>query len=169
MSDDDYRAYNHGYSLDDVCARLDDIEAAVRANHTDLSGILWLIAVWLVLFSWLPDLWHSKLRYSMWYGIGYDQVTLDKKPPDCNFFHAPMGDKDCHYNTQVSVIKVDNSNAWGGQSISYDNGNTWTHTAKNQYGMPIVSHDGGTTWSTDFVPPFTKPGVVVTWEKKDDD
>jgi hypothetical protein len=166
---DDYDSEDHGYSLDDVCNRLDDVEAAVRANHTDLSGLVWLSLIWFAVVTWLPGLWHNKLRYSLWYSVDYAQVTVEKKPKDCNFFHAPMGDKDCDYDPHVSVIKVDNSNMWGGQSISYDNGETWTHTAKGKDGSRIVSNDGGKTWSTDFVPPFTKPGVVVTWEKKDDD
>jgi hypothetical protein len=166
---DDYEPDRRGYSLKDICYRLDNIEAAVEANHTDLSGVVWVALIWLALFAWLPDMWHSKLRYSMWYGVDYDQVTIEKKPADCNFFHAPLGDKDCHYDPQVNVVKVDNSNAWGGQSISYDDGKTWIHTAKSQNGDRIVSNDGGKTWSTAFVPSFTKPGVVVTWGKKDED
>jgi hypothetical protein len=29
----------------------------------------------------------------------YDQV--DHRPTDCDFFHAPMGHKDCHYEREV--------------------------------------------------------------------
>ena len=61
------------------------------------------------------------------------------------------------------------TNQWGGQSISYDEGKTWTQTAKNQNGDPIVSNDGGKTWSTEYVPSSTQPQVIVSWEKKDDD
>jgi hypothetical protein len=165
---DDYDPDDHGYSLEDICDRLDNIEAAVRANRHDLSGVVWIVLVWLALFTWLPDMWNNKLRYSLWYEVDYAQVTIEKKPADCNFFHAPMGGKGCHYDRQVNVVKV-SSNVWGGQSISYDNGNTWQQTSKNRNGDPIVSNDAGTTWTTDFVPPFTKPGVFVSWEKKDDD
>jgi hypothetical protein len=68
----------------------------------------------------------------------------------------------------VSTVRV-GTNQWGGQIISYDEGQTWSQTAKNQNGDPIVSNDGGNSWSTEFVPPFTMPEVVVSWEKKDGD
>jgi hypothetical protein len=156
-----------GYGLEDVCDRLDNVEAAVKANRHDLGRIGLVIFVWLALAGF-ADMWNSKLRYSWWYNVGYDQVTMNNKPTDCNFFHAPLGGKDCHYDRQVSIVKVD-SNVWGRQSISCDNGNTWTQTTKNKDGDPIVPNDGGKSWSIEFVPPFTKPGVVVGWEKKDDD
>jgi hypothetical protein len=168
---DDYDPDAQGYSLEDVCERLDSIEAAVEANHakhTDLSGLVWGVLIWIAVVTWLPDLWNSKLRYAWWYGVNADQVTIEKKPADCNFFRAPLGGKGCNYNRQVNRVKV-GSNVWGGQSISYDGGDTWTQTAKNKDGDPIVSNDGGKTWSTEFVPPFTKPEVTVSWEKKDDD
>jgi hypothetical protein len=165
MSDDN----DPVYSLDDVCEKLDKIEAALKDNHSDHGWVGLLIFGWLVIFVWLPDMWWIKTRISLWYSVAYDQVTIEKQPKDCNFFHAPLGGKDCHYDPHVSIVKVDNSNLWGGQSISYDNGENWIHKSKSQNGDAIVSTDGGKSWSPDFVPPFTKPGVVVTWEKKDDD
>src|SRR5690349_16872344 len=115
-----------------------------------LAAFAWLVVAGLV------DSWHSKTRYAWWYGT--EKVTIEKKPTDCDFFRSPMGDKGCHYNRQINIVKVDNANAWSGQSISYDNGESWIHTAKNSYGMPIVSRDGGKTWSTDSVPK-TEPQV----------
>jgi hypothetical protein len=168
MSDDYDPDAHGGYSFEDVCERLDNIEAAVEANHTDLSGVVWLVLIWIAVFAWLPDMWNSKIRLSMWYGVDADQITVEKEPHDCNFFHAPMGGKGCHYDKQVRMIRV-GTNQWGGRAISYDDGKTWTHTAKNQLGEPIVSHDNGLTWSTGFIPTLTKPEVVVSWEKKDDD
>jgi hypothetical protein len=166
---DDYDPDDHGgYSFEDVCERLDNIEEAVKSSH---QGLSW---VWLVVVAWLAvigfaDLWNSKIRYALWYSVPTDKVTIEKKPSDCNFFRSPMGDKACHYARQVNIVLVNNANTWGGQSISYDNGETWIRTGKNSYGTPIVSRDGGTTWSTDSVPAHTDPGVVVSWEKKDDD
>jgi hypothetical protein len=164
---DDYD--DNSSSLDDVCDRLDSIEAAVRDNHHQEFSWVGLVLVGWLAFAGIADMWNSKLRYSLWYSVPYDQVTVQKKPTDCNFLHAPLGEKDCRYDSQVSIVKVDNSNAWGGQSISYDNGENWVHTAKNEYGVPIVSRDGGKTWSTDSVPPRTTPQVIVGWEKKDDE
>jgi hypothetical protein len=39
---DDYDPDDHGYSFEDVCDRLDNIEAAVRANHQQFGGWGWL-------------------------------------------------------------------------------------------------------------------------------
>jgi hypothetical protein len=165
---DDYDPDDHGYSFEDVCDRLDNIEAAVRANHQEF-GWVGLVIVGCLAFAGIADMWNSKLRYSSWYNVGYDQVTIQKKPTDCNFFRAPMGEKGCHYDRQVTIVKVDNSNVWGGQSISYDSGENWIHTAKNEYGMPIVSRDGGKTWSTDSVPAHAEPQVIISWDRVDED
>src|SRR5437899_2068914 len=109
---DDYDPDEHGYGLEDVCDRLDSIEAAVKANHWDFRWVGWAALIWLALLVWIPDMWHSKTRYAWWYGVNTAQVTIEKKPKDCNFFHAPLGDKDCHYDIQVSTIRT-NKNAYG--------------------------------------------------------
>jgi hypothetical protein len=166
---DDYDPDGHVYDLEDVCTRLDSIEAAVTANHPGI-WIGWGLAVGFAIFVWISQMWFSKTRISWWYGVSTDQVTIEKKPPDCDFFHAPLGDKSCHYDSQMSTVQVGvGTNLWGGQSISYDEGNTWIRTARNANGDPIVSNDDGKSWSLNSVPPFTKPQVIVSWEKKDDD
>jgi hypothetical protein len=148
---DDYDPGDHGYSLDDVCDRLDNIEAAVKANHWDLRWVGFVIFVWFALVGF-ADMWTSKLRYSMWYSVDYDQVTIQKKPTDCNFFTAPMGEKDCRYYRQVSTIQVKTENS-----------------NPARYPVNYVSFDEGKTWTVDDATPPTKPQVIVSWEKKDDD
>ncbi len=165
---DDYDPEDHGYSLDDVCDRLDHIEEAVKANHWDFRWVGWAALIWLALLVWIPDMWYSKTRYAWWYGVRTDQVTIEKKPTDCNFFRSPMGDKGCHYDRRINIVKAD-PNQWGGQSISNDSGNTWMQTAKNEYGIPLVSHDNGKTWSTDSVPAHTEPQVIIGWDRVDED
>jgi hypothetical protein len=96
---------NHGYNLEDICDRLDNIEAAVKASHQEFYWVGLVILGWLALAG-LADMWNSKLRYAWWYNVGYDQVTIQKKPTDCNFFHAPLGDKDCHYESHVGGVQV---------------------------------------------------------------
>jgi hypothetical protein len=145
---DDYDPDDHSYSLEDVCDRLDNIETAVTANHSDLSWVGFVIVGWLVIFVWLPDMWNSRLRYSWWYNVGYDQVTIQKKPTDCNFFHAPMGSKDCHYDRMVSTIQVKTENS-----------------DPARYPVNYVSFDGGKTWIVDDATPPTKPQVIVSWER----
>jgi hypothetical protein len=143
---DDYDP-DDSYSLADVCEKLENIEAAVTANHRDTSWIGWALLIWLAIFVWLPDMWFSKTRFSWWYGVGTDQVTIEKKPADCNFFHAPLGGKGCRYDSQVTAtqVKADNSNPAG--AVNY------------------VSFDSGKTWTVDDAVPPTKPQVVISWER----
>jgi hypothetical protein len=147
----DYDSDDRGYSLEDVCDRLDNLEVAVRANHWDTSWIGWGLVIWLTIFVWVPDMWLSKTRISWWYNVSTDQVTIEKKPGDCNFFHAPLGGKGCHYDTHVSSIQVktDNSNP-------------------ARYAVKYVSFDNGKTWTVDDAVPPAKPQVIVSWERAED-
>jgi hypothetical protein len=147
----DYDPGDHGYSLEDVCDRLDKIEEAVKANRRELSWVGLVIFGWLVLAGF-SDMWNSKARYSLWYSVGYDQVTVQKKPTDCNFFHAPIGDKDCHYDRQVSTIRVKTENS-----------------DPARFAINYVSYDDGNTWIVDDANPPTQPQVIVSWEKADDE
>jgi hypothetical protein len=49
--------------------------------------------------------WVNKIRYSVWYSTDSDEIKQfqEKAPSDCDFFKAPMGDKDCHYEKKVEV------------------------------------------------------------------
>lgn len=155
------------YDLDDVCDRLDSIEAAITKNAPwpDTSTWVGVLIAW-ALIAGFPDMWHSKLRYSIQYGADYSQVTKEDKPHDCDWMKAPLGAKFCSYDIQVSTVQV-KPNRWGGQSISYDEGKTWSQTAKSVEGYPIVSNDDGKTWTTagEYARSETKPQVNVSWEK----
>jgi hypothetical protein len=145
---DDYDPDDHSYGLEDVCERLDNIEAAVTANHRDTSWIGWGFLIWLAVVVWLPDMWFSKTRFSWWYGVSNDQVTIEKKPADCNFFHAPLGGKGCHCDPQVTAIKVKTDKS-----------------DPARYPVNYVSFDDGKTWTVDNAVPPTKPQVVISWER----
>ena len=148
VSDD----YEPAYNLDDVCDRLDSIERAIKDNN---SGFGWLAIVIIVrlVISGSQALWHSKMRYSWWCGVPYDQVTVEKKPTDCTFnYHAPMGEKDCHYDDpQVSAVRV--------KSVYLD----FQRGSVNE-----VSFDEGKTWTVDDANPPTKPLLLVSWERLED-
>ena len=146
----DYDPDDHGYSLEDVCDRLENIEAAVAANRRDLGWVVLVIFGWLALAGF-ADMWNSKIRYSWWYNVGYDQVTIQKKPTECDFFDAPIGNKDCHYDRRVSTIRVKAENS-----------------APAQYPVKYVSFDDGKTWTPDDATPPTNPQVVVSWERVED-
>lgn len=153
MSDD----YEPVYSLDDVCDkldnvcdRLDSIEKTLKANHSDLSWVVIVIIAWLALVGW-DDLWHSKLRYAWSYNVTSEQVNIEKKPTDCNFFRAPMGGKGCHYDRQVNTVRV--------KTVYLD----FQRGSVNH-----VSFDEGKTWTVDDANPPTKPLVAVSWVKVED-
>lgn len=66
---------------------------------------VWGIAGWLLIIvtvgfavylsSYLtPD----SAFYAWRYDLNVRDIHLDKQPTDCEWFHAPLGDKDCHYS-----------------------------------------------------------------------
>ena len=48
--------------------------------------------------------WTDKAWYSFRYNAGLKNVTVDKRPLDCDFFHAPLGDKGCRYKKQTNIF-----------------------------------------------------------------
>ena len=92
--------------------------------------------------------WHSKVRYGMQYGVAYDKVSKDNKPRDCDFFAAPIGKKNCHYDAVVQKKSV--------------------RTGVNPSGYPMVSYDDGKTWYPNNGDPPVKAepaSLNVTWQK----
>jgi len=158
--------------LDDVCQKLDDVEHAINNQSRQWRSwgdwIFWALMGWFLVPPLFSGMWHSKFRYTVQYGVRYDQISIEKEPHDCDFFHAPIGGKGCHYEIAVTASLV-KSNQWGGQDISYDDGKTWMRKAKNGNGDPIVSFDDGKTWtvSSDTSGKST-PVVSVYWVKETD-
>lgn len=79
----------------------------------DGSFLLFLIAfglpvglILLVLYgiysvaSWEDNGGPSRLRYSLQYGVPY--ASVPKKPHDCEWGTAPIGEKHCSYEIEVS-------------------------------------------------------------------
>lgn len=91
----------------------------------------------------VPDLFYC---YSIQYGVPDSSVTILKKPHTCDFLSAPIGEKGCHYEPDVTAVR----------------------TGTDRVGKAIVSFDDGVTWVDDCVPP-TKTNVRVTWKKVDED
>jgi len=90
----------------------------------------------------------------MFDGVDSDKVMIEKRPHDCDFLAAPIGEKYCHYERVVSFVR-------------------W----KIDRGRPLVSYDDGQTWA-EFTPD-ANAGVVpaistikevhISWQRKDDD
>jgi hypothetical protein len=42
--------------------------------------------------------------YAFEYGVPTDKVNIAPQPTDCDFWHAPVGFKDCHYERWVKAV-----------------------------------------------------------------
>jgi hypothetical protein len=117
------------------------------AGDTGALGLLifWgLVAFGIWFFVWGRD---TSLRYQIQYSASSENVTVEKKPTDCEFLHAPMGNKDCHYEKAVGVV---------------------TYAPDTQTGRPIVSYDDGKHWAWNDGGPLTGARVYVSWRKETD-
>jgi hypothetical protein len=140
------------------------------SKPTEPHGWLLYAGLLFAITAWVPDMWHSKTRFVLQYSLDtYDQVTVGKKPHDCDWFKAPLGDKECEYNREIYVQEV-RSNGWGGQSISRDGWKTQIDTAMSTTGEHIYSSDKGKTWTPDssYSGP-KKLSVDIYWTKKEED
>ena len=59
-------------------------------------------AVWWM----LPDNWQIKwqIKYAWEYSVDSDHVVIERKPHNCDWDSAPLGNKHCHYEAVVSTL-----------------------------------------------------------------
>jgi hypothetical protein len=63
------------------------------------AAIIWML---------LPDSVTQPVRYAAEYSVDQSHVFIEKKPTDCDWGHAPIGSKDCHYDKVVAPSKGSN-------------------------------------------------------------
>jgi|HubBroStandDraft_6_1064221.scaffolds.fasta_scaffold84292_6 hypothetical protein len=119
------------------------MKGAANVLATIILG--WLF--YLALAGITSDMWYSKFRYSWQYGVEFSQITQNPRPRDCNFFAAPMGDKACHYDRQVSTVLTGIDSATGRRIVIYSN-------------------DGSREWNDGNNP--VKSSVSIWWQKVDE-
>ncbi len=121
---DDMRAANVVDAVERVEHAVGRLEYAIKDKWSNLTGLVWVL---LVILLWdVPGyMWHSKLRYELEYSLNADQVIAGKRPHDCAFLAAPLGEKYCHYDREVSTLRRGTSTT-GNRLVSYDEGKTWT-------------------------------------------
>ncbi len=47
--------------------------------------------------------WFGPSVYSIKYALSADKIYVDPKPPECDFWHPPVGNKKCHYQRVVTA------------------------------------------------------------------
>jgi hypothetical protein len=140
--------------LDDVVDAVNELEGTVRelkhAVQTRPSfahaavAMVCAVLLWVVVGSWIRDLWNSKFFLSLRYNFPTSQITIEEKPHDCDFLQVPLGGKGCSYVRDIEEVR----------------------TGTNSSGEHLVTYDGGKTWTHIDDPNQIKTGVFVVWTKR---
>jgi hypothetical protein len=92
--------------LESAHSTLKEILATLR-SRSEASGFLLILFFIFLLENWSgsgPDRWTDKVWYSIRYDAGFANITVEKRPLDCDFMHAPFGGKGCQYEKRASVF-----------------------------------------------------------------
>lgn len=54
-----------------------------------------------------PDWAKYSAVYAVKYHANFSDVHVEKQPNDCDWMHAPIGDKDCHYSQHAYPLRND--------------------------------------------------------------
>jgi len=116
------------------------------------AGVVFVLGVaailgWATISFLAPDDW--KIKYCARYFVSFDNVHVNDRPTSCDWSHAPLGDKACHYEKIVTTERWDTSKE-GKPIYSYDDGKTWN----------IGTPEAGTKLPTE--------NVFVSWQRRDD-
>ncbi len=93
--------------LEEVRSTLKEISSKLEWIVDTASFFLWVMVAILVLHDWSGsklDRWTDKVWYSVRYDTDFKNVIVERRPMDCDFFHAPLGDKGCEYKKDVLVF-----------------------------------------------------------------
>jgi hypothetical protein len=92
-------------------------------------GLFLLAVLAVIVWSILPDRLTDKIKYSAEYSVEPAQVHWNDKPTDCDFMHAPLGEKSCHYKKTVSAYNAAGYLVGGDDATQYaKNANPFVHT-----------------------------------------
>ncbi len=112
------------------------------------------IAICVLAVAFWKDIWYSRLAYKLYYSVDDSKLSIERKPHDCDFWKAPIGEKDCHYKRTVSAIEIGKDPTDKKPVMSFDGGKTWSY----------FTPDPGTYVPRD----LTVTSVSVTWDKVED-
>jgi hypothetical protein len=118
IDDFEVRSNNVVDAIEAVESAVAKVERAINDKWSSAAMIGWIFLA--AIFWDLPgNMWHSKWRYEIEYSVAADQVVADTRPHDCAFLAAPLGEKYCHYDREVSTWHRATSTT-GNQLVSYD-------------------------------------------------
>jgi hypothetical protein len=109
---EDYEDYPSGPTtdLDDIDGTLHEILLAIKNKDSGGCGpaaVMWVLVVIFFLTSW-PGPKLVRFIDRVWYSVGYDtdwkNVDIQKRPGNCDFFHVPIGVKDCSYKKGTNIF-----------------------------------------------------------------
>jgi hypothetical protein len=132
--------------------------------QSEESGCGLLVLGVLALYFFVPAGWTNGAWYGVKYSVGPDKVDTDPKPKDCDFIHAPLGDKGCNYRALVRAYNAAGVLVGGEDAPKY--------SLDTKTSRPIISYDDGKTW--DWYPEAGLPNrtvvsVKVFWLKEKTD
>lgn len=80
----------------------------VAAHKVKILFIIGLVLAGIAFAVWwvLPNDW--RVKYAAEYMLNNDQIFIDRKPHNCEWASAPLGDKHCHYEKVVTVFNRKN-------------------------------------------------------------
>lgn len=110
--DEDYRDDSDD-QLEDVNSTLTEILSTLK-SRTDFSILLWVAFGILLVEGWSGsklDRWTDKVWYSFRDSAEFKNITVEKRPLDCDFLHAPLGSKSCQYKKRTDVFGEDQRRA----------------------------------------------------------
>jgi hypothetical protein len=129
--------------------------------QSDESGC-GLVFAGVVLFAiFAPSNWTNSVWCAVQFGVSPTVVHSEDKPKDCDFIHAPLGDKGCSYKANATAYNADGVPLRGENPPKFGKD---TNTGKT-----IISYDGGKNWDW-YVGTSAEPDkittVTVTWKRE---
>lgn len=70
-----------------------------------IVGVVYLLAQFLRPERHPDVLTPGKYQIALKYNLLEDDVFMDPKPKDCDFTAAPVGDKHCHFEQDLNVVR----------------------------------------------------------------
>jgi hypothetical protein len=92
--------------LEEVHSTLEEIHETLK-SRTDFSVLVWFFLGFLFFEGWSGsklDRWTDKVWYSFADSAEFKNITVNKRPSDCDFFYAPLGNKGCQYKKRTNVF-----------------------------------------------------------------